>query len=74
MEEKVISIISLVTNISKEELLKKSACEGVWNSLHHVEIIISLEEEFEISFTPDEIAEARTVDVMMETVKRKVNG
>ncbi len=73
MEKSVISIISLVTGISKEELIRKSSWEGVWNSLHHVEIIISIEEEFGITFTPDEIAENKTVDGMIETVRRKVN-
>ena len=72
MEKSVISIISLVTGISKEELIRKSSWE-VWNSLHHVEIIISIEEEFGITFTPDEIAENKTVDGMIETVRRKVN-
>lgn len=71
MEEKIINIISLIINLSQEQLKKNIDTTDLWNSLKKVEIIIALEEEFDIVFSPKEIAEIKTVSHILNLVKNK---
>ncbi len=71
MEDKVLEIISKVTKFTISELKTKSAENSLWDSLKHMEIVLALEEAFDITFGNDDIAEARTVNKMIETVKNK---
>ena len=49
MREEIITVISAVTGLSIEQLSNDSACERPWNSLTHVELVIALEDKFQIS-------------------------
>ncbi len=71
MEEKTIEIISKITKLSAEEL--KNGCDekNLWDSLKHMEVILALEEEFDITFENEEIAENKTVNLLIQTVKNK---
>lgn len=71
MKEKVLEIISRVTKISIGELLIKEAEEKLWDSLIHVELVITLESEFGLFFEPEEIAEMVSVKKILELVERK---
>lgn len=72
MENKIIEIISSVSKIDKEELAEKKEVEKLWESITHVEIIVSLEEEFDIVFEQDEIASMTTVSKIIDIVNSKV--
>ena len=72
MENKVIEVISLIINKSIEELKEKMNEEGLWDSLNRVEIILALEDEFDISFSQDEIAELKTICKICDSIKEKI--
>ena len=72
MREEIITVISAVTGLSIEQLSNKSACESPWNSLTHVELVIALEDKFQIFFEPEEIANMTSVDLVIEETERKV--
>ncbi|MBR2221613.1 MAG: hypothetical protein IJ972_01295 [Campylobacter sp.] len=71
MENKIIEIISTITKINKAELVEKVDVEKLWESIIHVEIVIALEEEFDIVFTQDEIGNMTTILKIIDTVKAK---
>lgn len=71
MENKIIEIISTITKINKAELVEKVDVEKLWESMVHVEIVIALEEEFDIVFTQDEIGNMTTILKIIDTVKAK---
>lgn len=71
MENKIIEIISTITKINKAELVEKVDVEKLWESIIHVEIVIALEEEFDIVFTQDEIGNMTTILKIVDTVKAK---
>lgn len=71
MESQILKIISKVLKMSVEELDARNTDDKLWDSLKHMEIILSLEEEFDIVFAPEEIASARTVCKIIEIVKSK---
>ena len=59
MEKKLKDIFSEVFKIKISEINDKSSPDNVeqWDSLKHTNLIIALEEAFNISFTPDEMIE-----------------
>lgn len=71
MENRIIEIISKVTKLSVSDLNASPDEKNLWDSLKHMEIVLALEEEFDITFENDDIANAKTVNLMIETVKNK---
>ena len=71
MKEKILAIISEVTKIGVDELLKKENEPKLWDSLLHVELVIKLEDEFDIFFEQEEISEMTTVKKIVELIERK---
>lgn len=70
MKDNIVSIISRITEKSVETLLGESG--ESWDSLQHVELIITLEEEYNVTFSQEEIADARNVNKIVELIERKV--
>ena len=71
MKERILAIISEVTKIGVDELLKKENEPKLWDSLLHVELVIMLEDEFDIFFDQKEISEMTTVKKIVELIERK---
>lgn len=72
MEEQVLNIISSFVGISPDELKKCIESERVWDSLQKVEIVIALEDEFDITFTQEEIAEINTISQIINKIQGKI--
>lgn len=72
MEEKILNIVSSCVGTSVEELKKHMDVECIWDSLQKIEMIITIEEEFDISFTPQELAEINTISQIISKVQRKI--
>ena len=65
MEQKLKSIVASVLGIPEDTINGDSSMDTieVWDSLKHIDIVVSIEEEFEIpQFTADEIPEITSVD------------
>lgn len=45
-------------------------CEN-WDSLHHLNLIVELEEAFDVEFEPEEIAEMKSFDAVKRTIQAK---
>ena len=72
MEEQVLNIISSFVGISPDDLKKCIESEGVWDSIQKVEIVIALEDEFDITFTQEEIAEINTISQIINKIQGKI--
>tara|TARA_Y100000389_G_C17216298_1_gene391044 strand:- start:5 stop:256 length:252 start_codon:yes stop_codon:yes gene_type:complete len=57
IENRIKTVMSSVLNISKSEIHNKTSSDTIksWDSLKHMNIIVGLEEEFDIEFDADEI-------------------
>lgn len=71
MEEKIIEIISKITKIPTSELKIRKDEKKLWDSLKHMEIVISLEDEFDFTFENEDITNANTVSAVIQIVKDK---
>ncbi|EAH9952905.1 acyl carrier protein, partial [Campylobacter lari] len=43
-----------------------------WTSLSHIDIIMSLEEEFEIKFNKDELSQLKSQNELLQAIKEKL--
>lgn len=74
--EKVRKIIAETFKIKENEITSQTNMKDIdsWDSLTHMELIVSLEDECGIEFTADEIMEMITVEMIEKIVGEKVNG
>ena len=74
--EKVRKIIAETFKIKESEITLQTNMKDIdsWDSLTHMELIVSLEDELGIEFTSDEIMEMTDVEKIEKIVGEKVNG
>ncbi len=74
--EKIKKIISETFQIKESSITPQTNMQDIdsWDSLTHMELIVSLEDEFSIEFTADEIMEMTDVEKIEKVVGEKVNG
>jgi acyl carrier protein len=56
MRDRIIGIMKNIfdMNVIAEDVSQENCIE--WDSMHHLQLVVELENEFAISFTPEEIA------------------
>ena len=74
MKDRVVEIVSQIMNVPIEQLDDDSSPDtvGNWDSLKHMNLILALEEEFNIAFSDEEIVEMLSVQIIVEILKEKV--
>lgn len=61
----------LETKVDENTNLSMENCKN-WNSLAHIDIIMSLEEEFEIKFSKDELSQLKSQNELLKAIKEKL--
>ena len=70
IEDRIKNIMSVVFEISIQEINDKSSKDTItsWDSLKHMNLVISLEEEFEMEFSESEIPEITNYRAIKEVI------
>ena len=70
---RILKIVSQVMEVPLEQLNKESSPDTIenWESLKHMNLVLALEEEFDVSFSDIEIVEMLSVEIIAETLKEK---
>jgi acyl carrier protein len=71
MKERIKKTVSQVLKTDVDDDTSQDNCAS-WDSLHHLNLIIELEEEFDVSFEPEEIAEMKSIDVIERMIESKM--
>lgn len=76
MEDKLKSVFSSVFGIPETDVTEDSSPETIdsWDSLKHMNLIVALEEEFEIEFDEDEITELLSFSSIIEILAQKMRS
>jgi len=74
MKEKILEIIGSVTNKSNQELEKDLANPNFCDSLQKVEIILSIEEEFNIFFDTEDLSEMISIESIIRLTEGKISN
>jgi acyl carrier protein len=71
MDQKILEILKRVFNLDTvDNTCSQATCEK-WDSLNHLNLIVELEDEFDIEFEPEEIAEMKSFDAVKKTIISK---
>ena len=71
MEEKVLEILKEVLEDENVNVETSQENNSNWDSLRHLNLIVELESEFEVSFEPEEITEMSSAKKIISTLKSK---
>ena len=71
MKDKIIQVIGEILKIEVNETTSQATCEK-WDSLQHLNIIVALEDEFNVSFEPEDIAIMKDIDNIEQMIQQKL--
>lgn len=73
MKEQVKEVLKRVLNISNvPDEISQQNCDN-WDSLRHLNLIVELEDEFDVSFEPEDIAEMKDIDTIIKKIEEIKN-
>jgi acyl carrier protein len=74
MLEQVRRIVADVFQVSLETVQPASSPDTIesWDSLHHLEMVLALEQEFGMQFTPEEIEQLLSVELIVSLLAEKL--
>ncbi|HET9532460.1 MAG TPA: acyl carrier protein [Blastocatellia bacterium] len=72
--ERIKEVLADVFSISPEQIKLDSTPDTIetWDSIHHVNMVIALEQEFGIGFSPEEIEQLFSVERVWRLTSEKV--
>jgi acyl carrier protein len=69
MRERIKEVMKNIFDLDEiSEDISQQACEE-WDSMHHLQLIIELETEFNVSFEPEDIADMKSLDKIENKMK-----
>ena len=73
LEDRIKNVMSAVFEIPEEQIKDNSSPDTIesWDSLKHMNLIIALEEEFEVEFTDNEIFEMMNYSLIKSIITGK---
>ena len=74
MNEQVLSrVLEIATDVLQAGVTPESSPETVesWDSVHHLNLVLALEEEYGFEFLPEEMDQAKTVGSLALVVSAK---
>jgi len=73
LKDRVLRIVSQVMGVPMETLDLNSSPDTVeeWDSLKHMNLVLALEEEFEVLFGDEEIVTLLSVEIILEILREK---
>lgn len=73
MENKIKNVMSIVFGIDSSEINNETSPDSIdkWDSLSHMNLIVALEEEFNIEFEVEEISELMNIKSILEIISKK---
>ena len=74
MKTEVIDIVSNILNIKKSKITENSGINTIeqWDSLKHMQIISSIEEEYKIEFSEQELINSNNVKKLINSIKKNI--
>jgi acyl carrier protein len=70
IREKVFQLVSQVMNVPLDSVSENSSPDTIeqWDSLLHMNLILTVEEEFDVQFTDEQIVNLMNVSSIMDTL------
>ena len=74
MLEKTRAIVADIFEVPLETVTPQSSPDtiGTWDSMHHLNLVLALEQEFGVQFSPEEIEQLLSVELIVALVAEKM--
>lgn len=74
LSSRVRSIVSATFGIAPSQITEATGSETLeaWDSMHHIHLIVALEDEFQVSFDPDRTLELTSVGAIEKALRELV--
>jgi len=72
MEKKIVEIMTEILKLDSHTLMERFEDKKAWDSMQRVEILFALEDELEIEFSEEELAELITPQELYQVALEKV--
>jgi acyl carrier protein len=74
MEDRIRQIMADILNVAPEDMDGSTGMDNVssWDSLHHLNLCLALEQEFGITLEVNEIESMLTYAVILQVMQRKI--
>jgi acyl carrier protein len=71
--DRVQTVFSDVFQIAREQVRPDSSPDTIpnWDSLQHLNLVLALEQEFQVQFTPEEIEQLLSVELVAALLEEK---
>lgn len=72
MEEKILNVLKEVLEVNDIDItVSQENCEA-WDSLRQLNVVLELEDAFNVSFEPEEIAEMKDIPSIKRFIEAKL--
>ncbi len=73
--ERVRGIAADVLQVPAPQLTMESSTENVesWDSVHHLNLVLALEQEFDLQFEPEEMDQMHSISHIINVLENKLN-
>tara|TARA_B100000787_G_C16072176_1_gene240443 strand:+ start:349 stop:573 length:225 start_codon:yes stop_codon:yes gene_type:complete len=74
MESRIKNVMAAVFEISIEDINEESSADSIdnWDSLNLMNLVVALEEEFDIELDDNDIVEMLNFKLIVEIIKEKI--
>jgi acyl carrier protein len=74
MLERTRAIVADIFEVPVERILPESSPDTIetWDSIHHLNLVLALEQEFGIQFSPEEIEQLLSVELIVALLAEKI--
>ncbi len=73
--ERVRGIAADVLQVPVTQITLESSTENVetWDSVHHLNLVLALEQEFDLQFEPEEMDQMHSISHIVNVLENKLN-
>jgi acyl carrier protein len=74
MKERIKNVMSVIFDVSSADILDNANSTSMdsWDSLNHMNLIVALEEEFNVIFSDEEIVELVSLEAIEKNLASKL--
>ncbi|MEP7340249.1 MAG: acyl carrier protein [Acidobacteriota bacterium] len=74
MFDRVRDILADIFNLSPDQISTSSSPDNIegWDSLQHLNVVLALEKEFDLQFSPEEIEQMLSVELIVDLLEEKL--
>ncbi len=75
MQERIRVVMAQIFNVDIDSITEESSPENIerWDSLKHIQLVLAIEDEFDITFSDDDIPNLLSTRVIEDTVRQLAN-